>query len=78
MPHVRDCAVWDVPDSYDEALVSTTTALGTSVVGIEAGHLTVARQEWLIRTWQAGGAGITLRSTERVVEQFRLVKDGTK
>ena len=67
--------VWDVPDSYDEALVSTTTALGTSAVGIEAGHLTVARQEWLLRTWQGRGAGITLRSTERVVEQFRLVKD---
>ena len=67
--------VWDVPDSYDEALISAVIALGTSVIGIEAGHLTVARQEWLARTWKTRGTAITLRSTERVVEQFRLVKD---
>jgi Xaa-Pro aminopeptidase len=70
--------VWDVPDSYDEALVSAVMALGTSVIGIEAGHLTVARQEWLVRTWKTRGASITLRSTERVVEQFRLVKDAAE
>ena len=67
--------VWDVPDSYDEALVSAAMRLGTRDIGIEASHLTVARQEWLMRTWKSRGASITLRSTERVVEQFRLVKD---
>ena len=67
--------VWDVPDSYDEALVAAAMRLGTRDIGIEAGHLTVARQEWLTRTWKGRGAAITLRSTERVVEQFRLVKD---
>jgi Xaa-Pro aminopeptidase len=67
--------VWDVPDSYDEALVSAAMRLGTRDTGIEASHLTVARQEWLVRTWKSRGAAITLRSTERVVEQFRLVKD---
>ncbi len=67
--------VWDVPDSYDEALVSAAMRLGTRDIGIEASHLTVARQEWLMRTWKSRGAAITLRSTERVVEQFRLVKD---
>jgi Xaa-Pro aminopeptidase len=67
--------VWEVPDSYDEVLASAIVSLGTSVVGIEAGHLTVARQEWLIRTWRSGGVAITLRSTERLVEEFRRVKD---
>lgn len=67
--------VWDVPDSYDEALVSATMALGTTVIGIEAAHMTVARQEWLLRTWTSRGAAITLRSTERVIEQFRVIKD---
>ena len=70
--------VWDVPDSYDEALASAVMTLGSTVVGIEAGHLTVARQEWLTRTWKARGAAIALRSTERVVEQFRLVKDAAE
>lgn len=67
--------VLDVPDSYDEALVSAAMRLGTRDIGIEASHLTVARQEWLMRSWKSRGAPITLRSTERVVEQFRLIKD---
>jgi Xaa-Pro aminopeptidase len=71
-PGVR---VWDVPDSYDEALASAAMALGIRIIGIEAAHLTVARQEWLLRTWTSKGASITLRSTERVVEQFRMIKD---
>jgi Xaa-Pro aminopeptidase len=68
-------SVLDVPDSYDEALVLATMALPGKVIGIEAGHLTVARQEWLIRTWRSRGAEITLRSTERFIEQFRTIKD---
>jgi Xaa-Pro aminopeptidase len=67
--------IGDVPDSYDEALVAATMALPGKVIGIEAGHLTVARQEWLIRTWASRGAEITLRSTERLIERFRAVKD---
>ena len=70
--------IWDVPDSYDEALASAVMSLGTSVVGIEAAHLTVARQEWLARTWTTRGAAVTLRSTERTIEQFRLVKDAAE
>ena len=70
--------IWDVPDSYDEALASAVTTLGLSVVGIEAGHLTVAREEWLARTWKARDATITLRSTERIVEQFRVIKDAAE
>jgi Xaa-Pro aminopeptidase len=68
----------DVPDSYDEALVKTTISLPARVVGIEAGHLTVARQEWLTRTWQSRSADITLRSTERLIERFRAVKDAAE
>ena len=68
----------DVPDSYDEALVSATMASPATVIGIEAGHLTVSRQEWLIRTWQSRSADITLRSTERFIERFRAVKDASE
>jgi len=68
----------DVPDSYDEALVSATMASPARIIGIEAGHLTVARQEWLIRTWQSRSADITLRSTERFIERFRAVKDAAE
>jgi len=70
--------VWPVPASYDEALVSALVELGTTTVGIEAAHLTVARQEWLLRAFPSRGAGITMRSTERVVEQLRLVKDAAE
>jgi Xaa-Pro aminopeptidase len=67
--------IWPVPASYDEALVSTLEELGIRTAGIEAAHLTVARHEWLLSTLAARGVGITLRSTERLIEQIRLVKD---
>jgi Xaa-Pro aminopeptidase len=70
--------ITDVPDRYDEALVSATMASSARVVGIEAGHLTVARQEWLMRTWQSRSAGITVRSTERFIERLRAVKDAAE
>jgi Xaa-Pro aminopeptidase len=70
--------IYDVPDSYDEALVSATMASPARVIGTEAGHLTVARYEWLLRTWQSRGAGVTLRSTERFIERFRAVKDASE
>jgi Xaa-Pro aminopeptidase len=66
---------WDVPASYDEALIAMLIETGVKNAGIEAAHLTVARKEWLVRTAAARGAAIGLRSTERVVEQFRIVKD---
>jgi Xaa-Pro aminopeptidase len=64
-----------VPASYDEALVDALCDLNATVVGIEAAHLTVARQEWLTKTLAARGSAIALRSTERLVEQLRLIKD---
>jgi len=67
---------WPVPASYDEALIDMLASQGSPVkVGIEAAHLTVARKEWLERTSIARGLAITWTSTERVVEQPRLVKD---
>jgi Xaa-Pro aminopeptidase len=68
--------VWPVPASYDEALLDMLTSFDVPVkVGIEAGHLTVARKEWLERTSTSRGLAVSWISTERVVEQFRLVKD---
>jgi Xaa-Pro aminopeptidase len=67
--------IWDVPASYDEALAAAVVKLGISRVGIEAGHLTVARREWLVRRWESRDAGIEVQSTERLVEQLRIVKD---
>ena len=67
--------VWPVPASYDEALLVCLTEIGVSTAGFEAGHLTVARHEWLIRSAAARDAGVAFRSTERAIEQFRVVKD---
>ena len=66
---------WPVPASYDEALLTCLQEIGVTTVGFEAAHLTVSRHEWLLRTIAARQAGITLRATERVVEQARIVKD---
>jgi len=67
--------LWPVPASYDEALVAMLAQASTiRLLGIEAAHLTVARKEWLERTVAARGLAITLRSTERVVEQARILK----
>jgi Xaa-Pro aminopeptidase len=70
--------IWPVPASYDEALIDMLASLGTVKIGIEAAYLTVARKEWLERTSVARGLPITWTSTERVVEQPRLVKDASE
>jgi Xaa-Pro aminopeptidase len=67
--------VWDVPASYDEALVSCLAELGIARAGFEASHLTVSRHDWLRTTLAARKLEIELRATERVVERARLVKD---
>jgi len=69
---------WSVPGSYDEALAGCLVELGAASAGFEATHLSVARHEWLIRTLAARQAEITLRSTENVVEQARVIKDETE
>jgi len=67
--------LWEVPASYDEALVSCLVDIGATTVGFEAAHVTVARYEWWRETIAGRGLDITLRATERVVEQARLIKD---
>ena len=69
---------WPVPASYDEALLGCLVELGASTVGFEAGHLSVARYDWLVRTAAARSAAVTFRATERLVEQIRLVKDAAE
>ena len=67
--------MWPVPASYDEALLECLAETGVTTVGFEAAHLTVARHEWLVRMAAAGRVAVTLRPTERVVEQARVIKD---
>jgi Xaa-Pro aminopeptidase len=66
---------WDVPASYDEALLMCLAEIGSSIVGFEAAHVTVSKHDWWQRTSASRDLGITFRSTERVVEQARLIKD---
>ena len=74
-----DLRVWPVPASYDEALLQVLASRGMPhLFGIEAGHLTVSRKEWLERTCAAREIPIALRSTERVVEQARIVKHASE
>jgi Xaa-Pro aminopeptidase len=71
-----DLRIWNVPASYDEALIDMLSSAGMpGKIGIEAAHLTVARKEWLERTTASRGLTLSWNSTERVVEQFRQIKD---
>jgi len=64
-----------VPASYDEALADLLIDLRMTSVGIEAGHLTVARHEWLTKTIASRATSASLRSTQRLVERLRMIKD---
>ncbi len=71
-----ELTIWNVPASYDEALIDMLSGPDApSALGIEAAHLTVARKEWLERTTVSRGLSLNWKSTERVVEQFRQIKD---
>jgi Xaa-Pro aminopeptidase len=70
--------VWDVPGSYDEALLACLAEIGVGTVGFEAGHLTVSRHEWLTRTASARQLSIRFRPTDGIVERARMVKDRTE
>jgi len=67
--------LWEVPASYEEALIACLAEIGVGTVGFEAAHVTVARYEWWRETIASRGLDITLRSTERVIEQARIIKD---
>ncbi len=74
-----DLRTWNVPASYDEALIDMLSGPDMPVrLGIEAAHLTVARKEWLERTTASRGLALIWSSTERVVEQFRQIKDASE
>jgi len=66
---------WTVGGSYEEALLDCLREIGAATVGFEAGHLTVARHEWLVRTASARQLGVVFRSTDGVVERARIVKE---
>jgi Xaa-Pro aminopeptidase len=70
--------VWDVPSSYEEALVACLAEIGATTVGFEAPHVSVARYEWWRETIAARRLDIALRSTERIVEQARMIKDASE
>jgi len=75
-PNLR---IWPVPASYDEALLDMLGAPGMPTrLGIEAAHMTVARKEWLERTSAARGLAVSWNSTERIVEQLRLIKGASE
>ena len=70
---------WPVPASYDEALIDMLSGLTMPAkLGIEAAPSDRARKEWLERTSTSRGLALTWTSTERVVEQPRLVKDASE
>src|SRR5213079_659890 len=70
--------MWDVPASYEEALIGCLAEIGVTTVGFEAAHVTVARHEWWRETIAGRQLDMTLRSTERIVEQARMIKDATE
>jgi len=70
--------VWDVPASYDEALLGCLADIGASVVGFEAADVTVKRHEYWRSAVEARRLDVGLRSTERVVEEARLIKDASE
>jgi len=70
--------VWDVPASYEEALVSCLAEIGVTTVGFEAAHVPVSRFDWWRRTVAARSLSIQFHATERLVEQQRIVKDAAE
>ena len=73
-----DLRMWEVPASYEEALIGCLAEIGVTPVGFEAAHVTVARYEWWRETIAGRQLDITWRSTERIVEQARMVKDAAE
>jgi Xaa-Pro aminopeptidase len=70
--------LWDVPASYDEALLNCLNEIGASVAGFEAGHVTVARHEYWRASVESRRLNVAFRATERLVEQVRVVKDAAE
>lgn len=73
-----DLRVWDVPASYDEALLACLKEIGVTAVGFEAAHVTVAKHDWWRTNAEAQRIEVTFRPTERAVEELRIVKDASE
>ena len=70
---LRGLEVVLVEGSYDEEIYRALVALGVARVGIEPGHFTVQRWDWLTR--RLDGSGVILVPVEGLVEGGRLLKD---
>jgi Xaa-Pro aminopeptidase len=70
--------LWDVPASYDEALLGCLAEIGASTVGFEAADVTVKRHEYWRSAVEARRVDVAFRSTEGVVEGARLIKDASE
>jgi Xaa-Pro aminopeptidase len=70
--------VWEVPASYDEALLGCLGEIGITTAAFESTHVTVHRFDWWRRTAEARRIGVTFRPTESLVERLRLVKDASE
>ena len=70
--------VIDVPASYDEALLGCLQEIGVSTVGFEAAHVSVVKHEWWRKAAVDRGMTMALRSTERAVEDLRMIKDAAE
>ncbi len=64
-----------VPGSYDQAIVDGLIDLGVTRVGVEAGHLTVARHRWFLSALAQAAPTVELVATEGLLEDARAVKD---
>lgn len=73
-----DLRTWEVPGSYDEALLGCLAAIGVSAIGFEAAHVTVATHEWWRTAADARRLAVAFRPTTAVVEQARAVKDASE
>lgn len=72
----RDLSVNLVARSYDESVAEVIRAASCSRVGVEADHVTLARAEWLRRTFQTESVEIV--AVEGLVERGRVVKDASE
>lgn len=70
--------VWDVPASYDEALLACLGEIAVATVGFESTQVPVSRFDWWRRTAESRGLGLALRATERAIEEHRIVKDAAE
>jgi Xaa-Pro aminopeptidase len=64
-----------VDGTYDGTLASLLERMTGARVGFEAGHLTVARHEWLTRTIELVEKKPGLVATDGLVERARITKD---